>query len=66
MLALIGDPARWDVLPGNTRDWLAHQADVSALPQPGTLLSESFRYDGRWHFALYGFAGATRCRRWAC
>ncbi|WP_299362379.1 ligase-associated DNA damage response DEXH box helicase [uncultured Paracoccus sp.] len=57
VLALIGDPDRWDALPANTRDWLAHQAAASALPQPGTLLSESFRFDGRWHFALYGFAG---------
>ncbi|MFC0812188.1 ligase-associated DNA damage response DEXH box helicase [Paracoccus panacisoli] len=57
VLALIGDPARWSALPPDTRDWLALQAEQSALPQPGTLLSESFRYDGRWHFALYGFAG---------
>ena len=57
VLALIGDPARWDGLPADTRDWLEIQAQVSTLPQPGTLLTESFRYDGRWHFALYGFAG---------
>ena len=57
VLALIGDPAQWDGLPANTRDWLALQAEMSALPRPGTLVTESFRYDGRWHFALYGFAG---------
>ena len=55
--ALIGDPSRWPRLPPDSRDWLALQAEQSALPVPGTLLSESFRYDGRWHFALYGFAG---------
>ena len=55
--ALIGDPDRWDILPKDSRDWLALQAEQSALPAPGTLLSESFRYDGRWHFALYGLAG---------
>ncbi|AUH64759.1 ligase-associated DNA damage response DEXH box helicase [Paracoccus zhejiangensis] len=55
--ALIGDPSRHHALPGNTRDWLALQAEVSALPRPGVLQSESFRHDGMWHFALYGFAG---------
>ena len=57
VLALIGDPAHWDALPPDTRDWLALQDGMSALPRPGTLVTESFRYDGRWHFALYGFAG---------
>ncbi|AXC49196.1 ligase-associated DNA damage response DEXH box helicase [Paracoccus suum] len=57
VLSLIGDQDQWAGLPPDTRDWLALQAQQSALPTPGTLLSESFRYDGRWHFALYGFAG---------
>lgn len=55
--ALIGDPARHGALPPNTADWLALQARVSALPQPGVLLSETFPHRGQWHFALYGFAG---------
>ena len=55
--ALIGDPARHGVLPPDTADWLALQARISTLPQPGVLLSESFPFQGRWHFALYGFAG---------
>lgn len=55
--ALIGDPARHSVLPPDTADWLALQARISTLPQPGTLLSESFPFQGQWHFALYGFAG---------
>jgi ATP-dependent Lhr-like helicase len=55
--ALIGDPAHHAALPPNTRDWLALQSEVSALPRPGVLMSESFRHDGMWHFALYGFAG---------
>ena len=55
--ALIGDPSRHALLPGETRDWLALQARVSALPRDGVLLSESFPHQGRWHFALYGFAG---------
>ncbi|WP_104493354.1 ligase-associated DNA damage response DEXH box helicase [Paracoccus denitrificans] len=57
VLALIGDPARHGALPAQTREWLDLQAQVSALPEPGLLLSESFPHAGLWHFALYGFAG---------
>lgn len=57
VLALIGDPARHVVLPPDTQDWLALQAQVSRLPEPGLLLSESFPHAGLWHFAIYGFAG---------
>ncbi|QRZ12903.1 ligase-associated DNA damage response DEXH box helicase [Paracoccus methylovorus] len=57
VLALIGDPARHHALPSDTRDWLALQAQVSCLPEPGLLLSETFPHAGLWHFALYGFAG---------
>nr|WP_241865515.1 ligase-associated DNA damage response DEXH box helicase [Paracoccus salsus] len=55
--ALIGDAARHCVLPADTRDWLALQAEISSLPRAGVLVSESFAHRGRWHFALYGFAG---------
>ncbi|AUH33414.1 ligase-associated DNA damage response DEXH box helicase [Paracoccus tegillarcae] len=55
--ALIGDPTRHAALPADTGDWLALQARVSALPRAGVLVSESFPHQGRWHFALYGFAG---------
>ena len=57
VLALIGDPARHVVLPPDTQDWLALQAEVSRLPEPGLLLSESFPHAGLWHCAIYGFAG---------
>ena len=57
VLALIGDPARHGALPPEARDWLALQARVSALPEPGVLLSESFPRAGLWHFVIYGFAG---------
>lgn len=57
VLAMIGDPAQHAALPPDTRDWLALQAQVSRLPEPGLLLSESFPHAGLWHFALYGFAG---------
>ncbi|QIR86157.1 ligase-associated DNA damage response DEXH box helicase [Paracoccus sp. AK26] len=55
--ALIGDRSRHWVLPPDTADWLALQEKISTLPQPGVLLSESFPFQGKWHFALYGFAG---------
>lgn len=57
VLALIGAPARWDVLPDHTRDWLALQKDISALPAPGTLTCETFERSGRAYFCLYGFCG---------
>ncbi|AGT11049.1 ligase-associated DNA damage response DEXH box helicase [Paracoccus aminophilus] len=57
VLDIIGTPARHVVLPPDTQDWLALQAEVSALPRPGLLLSETFPFQGRWHLALYGFAG---------
>ncbi|MFV0383544.1 ligase-associated DNA damage response DEXH box helicase [Paracoccus sp. (in: a-proteobacteria)] len=55
--ALIGDPAAHKGLPTDASNWLDLQAQVSALPRPGVLVSESFPHQGRWHFALYGFAG---------
>ncbi len=57
VLALIGDPAQHNVLPPDTAEWLALQAEISTLPRPGVLVSESFPFQNRWHFALYGFAG---------
>ena len=57
VLALIGDPARHAALPPVIRDWLAFQARVSTLPHPGVLVCETFPHHGRWHFAVYGFAG---------
>ena len=55
--ALIGDPSQHGTLPWDTADWLGLQATVSALPRPGVLVSESFPHQGRWHLAVYGFAG---------
>jgi ATP-dependent helicase Lhr and Lhr-like helicase len=55
--ALLADPAAWSGLPGHTAQWLAMQARISALPEPGTLLAETFRRGDRWYLALYGFAG---------
>lgn len=55
--ALIGDPSAHAALPSDTRDWLVLQSQVSTLPRAGVLVCETFPHHGRWHFALYGFAG---------
>jgi ATP-dependent helicase Lhr and Lhr-like helicase len=55
--AILADPARWSALPDHTRDWLALQADLSALPRSGEILAETFWRAGRAYLALYGFAG---------
>jgi len=47
----------WPDLPSHTRDWLHLQRDMSALPEPGRLMIESFPRDGREHACVYGFAG---------
>ncbi|MDD9706839.1 ligase-associated DNA damage response DEXH box helicase [Seohaeicola sp. SP36] len=47
----------WPDLPAHITDWLALQARVSRLPEPGRLLIESFPHDGREHACVYGFAG---------
>lgn len=55
--ALIGDPARWSLLPPDLCDWLETQRRLSVLPRPGVLACETFPRGERWHFTLYGFAG---------
>jgi ATP-dependent Lhr-like helicase len=47
----------WPDLPAHTAGWLAKQREVSRLPDPDSLLLESFPHDGREHLAVYGFAG---------
>ena len=47
----------WPNLPTHTAQWLALQREVSRLPDPQSLLLESFPHDGREHLVVYGFAG---------
>ena len=47
----------WPDLPPHTADWLALQRKVSRLPEPGSLLVETFPHDGNEHLCIYGFAG---------
>ena len=56
ILTMLAERA-WPGLPAHTADWLALQARVSRLPEPGRLLAESFPHEGREHLCLYGFAG---------
>jgi ATP-dependent Lhr-like helicase len=57
VLEILEDPARWAALPRHVAQWLEVQARVSALPTQGALLAETFPRKGRWHLAIYGFAG---------
>ena len=56
ILQLLQQPD-WPDLPAHTVQWLTLQREISALPQPGRLLIETFAYEGREHLCLYGFAG---------
>ncbi|WP_295070224.1 ligase-associated DNA damage response DEXH box helicase [Tabrizicola sp.] len=47
----------WPDLPAHTAQWLSLQREVSRLPDPHSLLLESFPHDGREHLVIYGFAG---------
>jgi ATP-dependent Lhr-like helicase len=47
----------WPDLPAHTAWWLSLQREVSRLPDPQSLLLESFPHDGREHLVIYGFAG---------
>ena len=47
----------WPGLPRHTAGWLALQREVSKLPEADRLLVESFRWEGREHTCIYGFAG---------
>ncbi|TQS73169.1 ligase-associated DNA damage response DEXH box helicase [Rhodobacteraceae bacterium] len=55
--ALIGDRAHHGALPQDTGKWLELQARISALPERGVLLVESFWRTGRAYSCFYGFAG---------
>ncbi|WP_199554949.1 ligase-associated DNA damage response DEXH box helicase [Sandaracinobacteroides hominis] len=54
---MIADPAQWERMPADVREWLALQQRYSILPPPDRLLAETFERDGRHHLVLYGFEG---------
>ena len=47
----------WSCLPAHTVQWLEKQIAISALPQPDTLLLETFPRQDLHHLCVYGFAG---------
>ncbi|MEO1314335.1 MAG: helicase-related protein, partial [Pseudomonadota bacterium] len=57
VIATLSDPERWTTLPQHTHHWLTLQSQISALPQPGRLLAETFWRADRAYLALYTFAG---------
>lgn len=55
--ALMVDRAGWSRFPDDVREWLEMQDWRSRLPGPGTLLAESFPYEGRHYTVYYTFEG---------
>ncbi|SPH24621.1 ATP-dependent DNA helicase RecQ [Defluviimonas aquaemixtae] len=47
----------WPDLPAHTAEWLSLQREMSRLPAPDRLLTETFPAEGRAHLCIYGFAG---------
>ena len=55
--ALLAEPAAWDALPGQVRDWLGLQAEKSRLPRRDGLLVETFPHEGKSYLVCYPFEG---------
>ena len=54
---LLADRAGWGGFPDDVREWLEVQDWRSVLPQPGSLLVESFPHAGQHYTAYYTFEG---------
>ena len=55
--AMLADPLRWGALPDQVSDWLRIQKERSILPQPGSLLVETFPRGDRSYMVTYPFEG---------
>ncbi|WP_448587018.1 ligase-associated DNA damage response DEXH box helicase [Thermaurantiacus sp.] len=55
--AMLANPACWQRMPSDVREWLELQRSLSELPTPDRLLLEQFPREGRHHLVLYGFEG---------
>ncbi len=62
VMDMLSDPARWDRLPGHTRDWLDLQRERSRLPARDRLLVETFPRGDRFHMVVWAFAGRNACQ----
>ncbi|MFD1333007.1 ligase-associated DNA damage response DEXH box helicase [Methylopila musalis] len=54
---MMGDPARWDALPPQVREWLRLQAERSSAPSRDELLVETFPKAGKHFIVAYTFEG---------
>ncbi|CAN7725098.1 ligase-associated DNA damage response DEXH box helicase [Phyllobacterium sp. LjRoot231] len=54
---ILADPDRWGALPDQVSDWLRIQKEKSVLPQPGSLLVETFPRGERSYMVTYPFEG---------
>lgn len=54
---LLADRTGWARFPDDVREWLAMQDWRSELPQPGTLLVESFPHEKKHYTVFYAFEG---------
>jgi ATP-dependent Lhr-like helicase len=55
--AMLADPDRWGALPDQVSDWLRIQKEKSVLPDPGSLLVETFPRGERYYMVIYPFEG---------
>lgn len=55
--AMLADPAHWEKLPAQVRDWLAIQREVSVLPSKDALLVETFPRETKFYMVAYPFEG---------
>jgi len=54
---MVHDPARWDQLPDQVRQWLDLQRRRSRLPAPDRLLVETFPRGAKFYLVAYPFEG---------
>ncbi len=54
---MLADPARWQALPDQVRDWLEIQRERSMLPKKDELLIETFPRGKRFFMIAYCFEG---------
>lgn len=54
---MVHEPASWDALPGQIREWLEIQKKRSKLPAPDRLLVETFPRGGKHYLVCYPFEG---------
>ena len=54
---MIADPAGWERMPLDVREWLALQQVRSVLPPADRILAETFPHEGARYLMLYGFEG---------